>query len=119
MVEVIKHQSKPFTYIVSNGAIMIGELVEDDIANFLSKRRFGKICNVKGTTIDKYIENPYMLRYYHMRRIAKFLNIDVRDIIDIIEIDLPEGELSINGEEDFTLIDAMPSKYKQKNLKDE
>jgi hypothetical protein len=54
-----------------------------------------------------------------MRRIAKFLNIDVRDIIDIIEIDLPEGELSINGEEDFTLIDAMPSKYKQKNLKDE
>ena len=85
----------------------------------ISKRRFGKICNVKGTTIDKYIENPYMLRYYHMRRIAKFLNIDVRDIIDIIEIDLPEGELSINGEEDFTLIDAMPSKYKQKNLKDE
>lgn len=85
----------------------------------ISKRRFGKICNVKGTTIDKYIEKPYMLRYYHMRRIAKFLNIDVRDIIDIIEIDLPEGELSINGEEDFTLIDAMPSKYKQKNLKDE
>jgi len=85
----------------------------------ISKRRFGKICNVKGTTIDKYIENPYMLRYYHMRRIAKFLNIDVRDIIDIIEIDLPEGELSINGEEDFTLIDAMPSKYKHKDLKDE
>tara|TARA_R110002020_G_scaffold147983_1_gene323682 strand:+ start:1019 stop:1357 length:339 start_codon:yes stop_codon:yes gene_type:complete len=82
----------------------------------ISKRRFGKICNVKGTTIDKYISNPHMLRYYHMRRLANFLNIDVRDIIDIIEIDLPEGELVIKGEEDFTLIDAMPSKYRQKDL---
>tara|TARA_R100000655_G_scaffold39753_1_gene75093 strand:- start:4982 stop:5320 length:339 start_codon:yes stop_codon:yes gene_type:complete len=79
----------------------------------ISKRRFGKICNIKGTTIDKYIKNPYMLRYYHMRRIANFLNIDVRDIVDIIEIDLPEGELVIKGEENFDLIDAMPSKYKK------
>lgn len=79
----------------------------------ISKRRFGKICNIKGTTIDKYIKNPYMLRYYHMRRIANFLNIDVRDIVDIIEIDLPEGELIIKGEENFDLIDAMPSKYKK------
>ena len=38
MIDVIKHQSKPFTYIVSNGAVMIGELVEDDIANFLSNK---------------------------------------------------------------------------------
>ena len=36
MIEVNKHHSKPFTYIVSNGAIMIGELVEDDITKFLS-----------------------------------------------------------------------------------
>ena len=82
----------------------------------ISKRRFGKICNVKGTTIDKYIKNPFMLRYYHMRRLAKFLNIDVRDIIDIIEIDIADGEIVIQGEEDFTLIDAMPSKYRQKDL---
>ena len=26
----------------------------------ISKRRFGKICNVKGTTIDKYIKNPFI-----------------------------------------------------------
>jgi hypothetical protein len=77
----------------------------------ISKRRFGKICNIKGTTIDKYIDNPYHLRYYQMRRLANFLNIDVRDIIDIIEIDLPEGELIIKGEEDFNLVEAIPSKY--------
>jgi len=85
----------------------------------ISKRRFGRICNVKGTTIDKYIENPFMLRYYHMRRLAKFLNIDVRDIIDIIEIDIAEGEIVIQGEEGFTLIDAMPSNYREKELKDD
>jgi transcriptional regulator with XRE-family HTH domain len=85
----------------------------------ISKRRFGRICNVKGTTIDKYIENPHMLRYYHMRRIANFLNIDVRDIIDIIEIDLPEGELIIKGEEGFNLVDAIPSKYRNKELSNE
>lgn len=85
----------------------------------ISKRRFGRICNVKGTTIDKYIENPFMLRYYHMRRLAKFLNIDVRDIVDIIEIDIAEGEIPIQGEEGFTLIDAMPSNYREKELKDD
>jgi hypothetical protein len=38
IVDVYKHQSKPFTYIVSNGSIMLGELVEDDIANFLTSK---------------------------------------------------------------------------------
>tara|TARA_R100000655_G_scaffold39753_1_gene75094 strand:- start:5298 stop:5504 length:207 start_codon:yes stop_codon:yes gene_type:complete len=36
MVEIIKHHSKPFTYIVSNGTTLIGELVEDDITRFLT-----------------------------------------------------------------------------------
>ena len=79
----------------------------------ISKRRFGKICNVKGSTIDKYIKSPFLLRYYHMRRIANFLNIDVKDIIDIIEIDLGEGEIIIQGEENFDLVNALPSKYKK------
>ena len=77
------------------------------------------MVNAVRRSIDKYIENPYMLRYYHMRRIANFLNINVRDIIDIIEIDLPEGELIIKGEEGFNLIDAMPSKYRHKELNNE
>ena len=36
MVEIIKHHSKPFTYIVSNGTTLIGELVEDDIMGVLT-----------------------------------------------------------------------------------
>ena len=48
MVEIHKHQSKPFTYIVSNGSFnLIGELVEDDIASFLNKKDLKKFYNNK------------------------------------------------------------------------
>ena len=36
MVEIYKHQSKAFTYIVSSGHNMIGEIVEDYIMHILS-----------------------------------------------------------------------------------
>ena len=36
VVEIHKHQSKAFTYIVSSGHNMIGEIVEDDIMHILS-----------------------------------------------------------------------------------
>ena len=35
-MEIIKHHSKPYTYIVSNGNNLIGELIEDDIMGFLT-----------------------------------------------------------------------------------
>ena len=38
MVEIYKHQSKPFTYIVSSGENMIGEIVEDDIMQVLTTK---------------------------------------------------------------------------------
>ena len=79
----------------------------------ISKRRFGMICNIKGSTIEKYLDNPYFLRYYQMRRLANFLNVEVKDIIDMIEVELEEGELTIQGEEDFNLIGALPSKYRK------
>ena len=79
----------------------------------ISKRRFGMICNIKGSTIEKYLDNPYFLRYYQMRRLANFLNIEVKDVIDMIEVDLHEGELIIKGEEDFNLVGALPSKYRK------
>ena len=79
----------------------------------ISKRRFGMICNIKGSTIEKYLDNPYFLRYYQIRRLANFLNVEVKDIIDMIEVDLEEGELTIQGEEDFNLIGALPSKYRK------
>ena len=50
----------------------------------ISKQRFGRVLNIKGSTIEKYLDNPYHLRYYQMQRLANFLNIDVKDVIDII-----------------------------------
>lgn len=38
MVEIHKHLSKPFTYIVYNGHNMIGEIVEDDIMSVLNTK---------------------------------------------------------------------------------
>jgi len=67
----------------------------------ISKQRFGRILNIKGSTIEKYLDNPYHLRYYQMQRFAKFLNIDVKDVIDIIEVDLKGEDIIIEGEDDF------------------
>ena len=63
MIEVNKHHSKPFTYIVSNGAIMIGELVEDDIANFLSKKDLKKLYSNRG--------NKFLVPVKSIRNIVK------------------------------------------------
>ena len=42
LIEIYKHHSKPFTYIVSNSHTMLGELVEDDIQNFLDSKDLNK-----------------------------------------------------------------------------
>ena len=63
MIEVMKHHSKPFTYIVSNGAVMIGELVEDDIANFLSKKDLKKFYSNRG--------NKFLVPVNSIRNIVK------------------------------------------------
>ncbi len=73
----------------------------------ISKQRFGRILNIKGSTIEKYLDNPYFLRYYQMQRLAKFLNVDVKDIIDIIEIDLKEDMIVVEGEENFKGVDSL------------
>ena len=63
MIDVIKHQSKPFTYIVSNGAVMIGELVEDDIANFLSSKDLKRFYSNKA--------NKFLVPVNAIRNIVK------------------------------------------------
>ena len=73
----------------------------------ISKQRFGRILNIKGSTIEKYLDNPYFLRYYQMQRIAKFLNVDVKDIIDIIEIDLKGGMIVVDGEDNFQGVESL------------
>ena len=45
LIEIHKHQSKAYTYIVSNGCEMLGELVEDDIQGFLGGSEMKKFYN--------------------------------------------------------------------------
>ena len=73
----------------------------------ISKQRFGRILNIKGSTIEKYLDNPYHLRYYQMQRLAQFLNIDVKDVIDIIEVDLSGGLIVVEGEDNFTAVESI------------
>ena len=73
----------------------------------ISKQRFGRILNIKGSTIEKYLDNPYFLRYYQMQRLAKFLNVNVKDIVDIIEIDLKGGMIIVQGENNFQGVEAL------------
>ena len=77
----------------------------------ISKQRFGRILNIKGSTIEKYLDNPYFLRYYQMQRIAKFLNVDVKDIVDIIEIDLKGGMIVVEGENNFQGIESLDTSW--------
>tara|TARA_R110002051_G_scaffold1515_2_gene8385 strand:- start:4965 stop:5273 length:309 start_codon:yes stop_codon:yes gene_type:complete len=76
----------------------------------ISKQRFGRILNIKGSTIEKYLDNPYFLRYYQMQRIAQFLNISVKDVIDIIEIDLKDGMIVVEGEDNFQGVESLVEK---------
>ncbi len=75
----------------------------------ISKQRFGRILNIKGSTIEKYLDNPYHLRYYQMQRLAQFLNVDVKDIIDIIEVDLKGNVIVVEGENGFKAVEALTS----------
>lgn len=77
----------------------------------ISKQRFGRILNIKGSTIEKYLNHPYYLRYYQMDRLAKFLNINVRDVIDIIECDLEGAAIIVQGEEDYNIIEPITNSF--------
>ena len=82
----------------------------------ISKQKFGRILNIKGSTIDKYVDKPYYMRYYQMQRLANFLNIDVKDVIDIVEVDLESNSIMVEGEESFQVIESLLSKSEQKYL---
>ena len=73
----------------------------------ISKQKFGRVLNIKGSTIEKYLDNPYYLRYYQMQRLAHFLNIEVKAVIDIIEVDLQDGIIMVQGEENFKGIESL------------
>jgi energy-converting hydrogenase A subunit M len=42
-----------------------------------------------------------------MQRLAQFLNIDVKDVIDIIEVDLKDDIIVVEGEENFNAVESI------------
>ena len=42
-----------------------------------------------------------------MQRLAQFLNVDVKDIIDIIEVDLKDDMIVVEGENGFKAVEAL------------
>jgi len=42
-----------------------------------------------------------------MQRLAQFLNIEVKDVIDIIEIDLKEDSIVVEGEDNFKAVESL------------
>ncbi len=42
-----------------------------------------------------------------MQRLAQFLNIDVKDVIDIIEVDLKDEIIVVEGEDNFQVVESL------------
>lgn len=53
----------------------------------LSKRRFGIIIDVKGSTIDKYINDPSQIRVHQIESLANYLEADATALFKLIHED--------------------------------
>jgi hypothetical protein len=50
----------------------------------VTKRKFGQITGVSGTTIDKYLENPTMLRLKHLSLLAESQDMKEEELLNLI-----------------------------------
>jgi|TARA_R110001606_G_scaffold232604_2_gene380066 hypothetical protein len=50
----------------------------------VTKRKFGQITGVSGTTIDKYLENPTMLRLKHLSLLAESQQMKEEELLTLI-----------------------------------
>tara|TARA_R100000030_G_scaffold95163_1_gene82452 strand:+ start:923 stop:1204 length:282 start_codon:yes stop_codon:yes gene_type:complete len=53
----------------------------------ISKRRFGMIIGVKGSTIEKYIDDPGFIRVSQIEKLAEYLEADATTIFKLINED--------------------------------
>ncbi len=45
-----------------------------------------------------------------MARLATFLNLEVKDIVDVIEVDIPDRHnIYVKGEDDYDMIQVLPT----------
>ena len=50
----------------------------------VTKRKFGQITGVSGTTIDKYLENPTMSRLKHLSLLAESQEMKEEELLNVI-----------------------------------
>tara|TARA_R110000803_G_scaffold19958_2_gene51663 strand:- start:1544 stop:1819 length:276 start_codon:yes stop_codon:yes gene_type:complete len=58
----------------------------------ISDRKFGMICDIKGSTIVKYLQDPTLLRVKHLKILEQFLALSVSEIVELIYLDIDEEE---------------------------
>lgn len=56
----------------------------------ISDRRFGRVCDIKGSTIVKYLQDPTMLRVKHLKKLETLLSLSTREIVELIYLDIDE-----------------------------
>ncbi len=50
----------------------------------VTKRKFGEITGVSGTTIDKYLQDPTMLRVKHLSLLAESQDMKEEELLTLI-----------------------------------
>lgn len=50
----------------------------------VTKRKFGEITGVSGTTIDKYLQDPTMLRVKHLSLLAQSQDMKEEELLTLI-----------------------------------
>ena len=49
----------------------------------MTKRRFSEVTGLQGTSVNKYIENPTMLRLKHLQLLAESKEVKEQEIGDV------------------------------------
>jgi hypothetical protein len=49
----------------------------------MTKRRFSEVTGLQGTSVNKYIENPTMLRLKHLQLLAESKEIKEQEVGDV------------------------------------
>ena len=56
----------------------------------ISDRKFGRVCDIKGSTIVKYLQDPTLLRVKHLKKLEILLALSTREIVELIYLDIDE-----------------------------
>ena len=60
--------------------------------NGISKAKFSRVLDICEITSDRYIADPTKLRYEHIKKIADYLKLNTKEVVDLIEYDLEDKQ---------------------------